>query len=374
MNSNQRAEAVSTHVKATHHAPSQTLKYALLIGSTTLLGGGALIHPALAAWEDMRPEKTNYGPGCHVTIDHPQDIKMDLGRIVLRPDMAPGTVISAKQFPISRQWVAECSSRGTMIGILSNNYTASELGNNIYKTNIPGIGLRLYREGEGGRIKTFYPHTLPFSGHSKLYLDPGYFSVEVIRLPGPTGAGRLNAGLYSIYYADSTGPSKPVLTSHVYGDGITIVNSTCSIDAGSRDITVDMGSAASKDFSGVGSTLNEKKFNIRLNCVGGNESKWSQKRGDVSLAFYYTPNERWGNQGVIQPERNQSAAQGVGIQLLSDKENTPVKNGDYVYAGRLQEFTSSTINIPMKARFYQTENKITGGSVSALTTFTVVYQ
>lgn len=373
MKSDRHIEAASSHVKAAFRAPSQTLKHVSLLGCTALLGLGALPHQALAAREDIRPGQS-YGPGCRAIVDQPQDIKMDLGRIVLRPDMAPGTVISSKQFPIAYQWVAECSGRGSMIGILSNNYAASELGNNIYRTNIPWIGLRLYRESRSGWIKTFYPHSIPYSGRTTLYLDPGFFSVEVIRLPGPTGAGRLNAGLYSVYYADGTGPSKPVLTSHVYGDGITIVNSTCSIDTGSRDITVDMGTVARKDFTGVGSTLNEKKFNIRLNCVGGNESQWSQKRGDVSLAFYYTPDTTWGNQGVIQPEQSQTAAQGVGIQLLTDKASTPVKNGDYVYAGRLSEFANATIDIPMKARFYQTNSQMTGGSVSALTTFTIVYQ
>lgn len=365
-------KTVVSHLKGILRAPVKThaLKYLSLLSSATLLSTTAPY--AHAAW-GSRPGQ-NTPSGCSATVDHPQDIKMDLGRIVLRPDMAPGTVISSKQFPIGYQWVAECAGHGSMIGILSSNYSVSELGNNIYKTNIPGIGLRLYRESKSGLIRTFYPHTIPYSGRNTLYLDPGFFSVEVIRLPGPTGAGQLNSGLYSVYYADRTGPSKPVLTSHVYGSGITIVNSTCTIDAGSRDITVDMGSAASKDFTGIGSTLNEKRFNIRLNCVGGNESKWSQKRGDVSLAFYYTPNSHLGNQGVIQPEQGQSTAQGVGIQLLTEKESTPVKNGDYVYAGRLSEFSNATIDIPMKARFYQTENKVTAGNISALTTFTIVYQ
>lgn len=368
MKSNRRIEATLSQFKAVLRAPNRTTTYTSFLGATTLAILGAFASSAQA-----RPGQ-NYGYGCNATIDQPQDITMNLGRIILRPDMAPGTVISAQQFPIGKEWVAECSGRGAMIGVLSTNYSISELGNNIYKTNIPGIGLRLYRESKSGMIQTYYPHNIYYSGRATLYLDPGFFTVEVIRLPGPTGAGRLNPGLYSVYYADNTGPSRPVLTSHVYGDGITIVNSTCSIDAGSRDITVDMGTVASKEFSGVGSTRNERNFNIRLNCVGGNESQWSQKRGDVSLAFSYTPNATWGNQGVIQPEQDQAAAQGIGIQLLTDKENRPVKNGDYVYGGRLSEFANATIDIPMKARFYQTNSKITGGSVSALTTFTIVYQ
>ena len=368
MKSNRHITAAPSHVNAVFRAPGHVLKYVSCIGAAAALC--TLMSPSPA---QARPGQS-YGYGCNATLDQPQDIKMNLGRIVLRPDMAPGTVISSKQFPIAYEWVAECAGRGSMIGVLSSNYSASELGNNIYKTNIPGIGLRLYRESRSGLIKTYYPHSIPYSGRSTLYLDPGFFSVEVIRLPGPTGAGTLNPGLYSVYYANNTGPSKPVLTSHVYGDGITIVNSTCSIDAGSRDITVDMGTVSRKEFTGVGSTLNERNFNIRLNCVGGNESQWSQKRGDVSLAFSYSPNSTWGNQGVIQPEQGQSAAQGVGIQLLTDKENMPVKNGDYVYAGRLSAFANATIDVPMKARYYQTDNKVSGGSVSALATFTVVYQ
>lgn len=366
MKSNRHIEAALPHINAMSRAPRRTWKLVSLIGAATAMS--ILIAPAQA-----HPGQS-YGSGCNATVTQPQDIKMNLGRIVLRPDMAPGTVISSKQFPIGYEWVAECTGRGSMIGVLSNNYSASELGNNIYKTNIPGIGLRLYRESKSGQIKTFYPHSIPYSGRVSLYLDPGFFNVEVIRLPGPTGAGMLNPGLYSVYYADNTGPSKPVLTSHVYGDGITIVNSTCTIDAGSRDITVDMGTVARKEFTGVGSTFNERKFNIRLNCVGGNESQWSQKRGDVSLAFYYSPNSSWGNQGVIEPEKGQNSAKGVGIQLLTDMESKPVKNGDYVFAGHLPQYTSASVDVPMKARFYQTDTKVSGGNVSALATFTVVYQ
>ena len=369
MKSNRHIKSVLFRMNALFRAPSRVLKYTSFIATAT--AASAL---SISAQAHFRPSPgQNYGYGCYATLPQPQDIKMNLGRIVMRPDMAPGTIISAKQFPIASQWVAECAGRGSMEGVLSNNYSISELGNNIYKTNIPGIGLRLYRESHSGFIKTFYPHSILYNGRTTLYLDPGFFNVEVIRLPGPTGAGPLNSGLYSVYYANSTGPSKPVLTSHVYGDGITIVNSTCAIDSGSRDITVDMGTVARKEFTGVGSTLNERRFNIRLNCVGGNESQWSQKRGDVSLAFYYSPNKAWGNQGVIQPEKGETAATGVGIQLLTDTD-APVKNGDYVYAGKLLQFKSETIDVPMKARFYQTDNKVTGGNVSALATFTVVYQ
>ena len=300
---------------------------------------------------------------------------MNLGAVVLRPDTPVGAVILKKSFYIPNKPVGYCNGNGgSAIGVISTGYPLSQLGNNIYETNIKGIGIRLYRHGDT-RIDTFYPHELRLQGGGTPYsLDPGYFVVEIIRLPGPTGAGSLIAGLYSSYYLNASGPSKPILTSHVYGNSITIVNSTCMIDAGSRDISVDMGSVARNDFSGIGSTLNERNFNIRLNCLGGNDSEWSQKRGDVSLLFSYAPNPRWGNQGVIQPEGGKTSASGVGIQLLTGQSNTPVRNGDSVFAGHLSPDTRTTVTVPMKARYYQTDNHIAGGNVSALATFTLVYQ
>lgn len=322
------------------------------------------------------PRSYYYKNGCYVTTDTPQDIRMDLGNIVIQPDTKPG-LIKRQTFNIQESYSLFCINQNSMIGELPGSEPATNSEQHVYKTNVPGIGIRLYRQSYNGIISTYYPHRLSSydSPRGNAKLAAGYFIVEIFKLPGPTGAGTLKQGLYSTYWGDGTGPSKPILTSHVYANSIAIVNSTCSLDAGSRNIAVDLGEAPKYTFTGVGSTNNDRNFNIKVDCVGGNDSVWSQARGDVSLSFSYTPDpDTNASKGVIKNEANADRAQGIAVQLLDDRNGTPVTNGSNLYVGKLRADSATSFTVPMRAHFYQTKSQIAGGNVRSLATFNVVYQ
>lgn len=313
--------------------------------------------------------------GCYVSREAPQDIKMIMPDVVVHPGSSPGTLLAQGRFQIERDNGLVCRGSNTMTGQLPNS-KISKLGGNIYETNVPGIGIRLYREGEQ-YIRTFYPHIIEgkqskrrSSGHS--YLEGGSFYVELIRLPGPVGAGPLMPGLYSTYWGNGSGPGRPILTSHVIGNSIKIVNSTCEIDAGSRNIPINMGEVQKYQFQGVGSTLNEHGFNIILHCVGGNESQWSKRTGEVGLSFSYEQDTS-NIKGVIKNMASTDAADGVGIQLL-EARGTPVPTNGVIQAGRLNQSAESTFEVGMSSRYYQTKMHVSGGNVNSQATFTVVYQ
>lgn len=78
------------------------------------------------------------------------DVPMAVGRVVVRPTDEVGKVLRKATFPISSNgstyW---CDSYGGYLEAnLTQNYPISSIGNNVYSTNIPGIGIRLYREAE----------------------------------------------------------------------------------------------------------------------------------------------------------------------------------------------------------------------------------
>lgn len=293
--------------------------------------------------------------------------------VVVNPSAPPGTLLAQGRFQIEQDLGLVC--RGTtsnMVGQLPGSQI-SKLGDNIYETNVQGIGIRLYREGER-YIRTFYPHTLELKQYKRrpngqAYLEGGSFYVELLRLPGPVGAGPLKPGLYSTYWGNGSGPGRPILTSHVIGNSIKIVNSTCEIDAGSRNIPINMGEVQKSQFKGVGSTLNERLFDIRMHCAGGNES---QRTGDVGLSFAYE-RDASGIQGVIKNIATTDAADGVGIQLL-EACGTPVATNSVVQTSGFNQIAKSTFNVGMMSRYYQTKSQVSGGNVNAQATFTVVYQ
>lgn len=84
-----------------------------------------------------------------------------------------------------------------------------------------------------------------------------------MKTPSVVGNGPLTAGEHTrIQAADN--PSQ--LYFRVMLAGGSILNPTCSVDAGSQNITVPLGSVYRNAFGGVGSATAPKSFSFRLNC------------------------------------------------------------------------------------------------------------
>ncbi|MDB0196688.1 fimbrial protein, partial [Acinetobacter baumannii] len=88
------------------------------------------------------------------------DISMAVGRVVVRPSDPVGKILRKATFPINPNGsTLRCTSYSdTITAALTQNYPLSPLGNSIYSTNIPGIGIRLYREAENAtNFSGYYP-------------------------------------------------------------------------------------------------------------------------------------------------------------------------------------------------------------------------
>ncbi len=99
-----------------------------------------------------------------------KDISMAVGRVVVRPSDAVGTILRKATFPINpNNSTINCTrySTGTVRADLTQSYPISSLGNNIYTTNIPGIGIRLYREAQNStNFSGYYPYSRTITGGS----------------------------------------------------------------------------------------------------------------------------------------------------------------------------------------------------------------
>lgn len=150
--------------------------------------------------------------------------------------------------------------------------------------------------------------------------------------------------------------------SVVRSTAFTLTSQGCSVT--NTKITVPMGTVNSSSFRGVGSTTGAQSFSIPLSCdagikvgltvSGGGAGNWKADSGLINL-----------DTSAIS-----TVASGVKLQILSD--GSPIKLDSLIDLG--VRVSKGTFNIPLTARYYQSEKTITAGRADATATFTMKYQ
>ncbi|AAF82890.1 fimbrial adhesin precursor [Xylella fastidiosa 9a5c] len=305
----------------------------------------------------------------------PQDIQISVGRVLIKPSLAVGDRITLASFNINEvKNAGRCDQAGgTSLARFTRPLIAVSGMTNVYQTDVQGVGLRLYREA--GKVSNYYPYDIPLRSNSNLSINAGYFQVELIKTAATTGSGPIASnGLFTTYYDDGDGPGSPVLTSTLSGLGITIVTSTCEVDAGSKNIVVNFGSVSSNTFNGLGSKGPERDFTINLICQGGNVAEADQ--GQISVHIDGTQDSS-GQSGVLAITSASDAASNVGIELvdLLTGSERQVVFGQNITLGRTTSNASSTLSLPIRARYIQTQKgKVSPGAANGTATFTIEYQ
>ncbi|HCA5526351.1 TPA: type 3 fimbria adhesin subunit MrkD, partial [Klebsiella pneumoniae] len=244
---------------------------------------------------------------------------------------------------------------------------ATDLGNKIYSTNVPGIGMRFSRGGE--TVNIVYPDV--FS--SRVYYTTNYslegsrFTLEIIKTAATTGSGTLAAGKYTSYDLESG--SNPILETYLSASAITVVSPSCSVLSG-KNMNVDVGSIRRTDLKGVGTTAGGKDFNIDLQCSGGlSETGYA----NISTSFSGTlATSTTATMGALLNEKAGSGmAKGIGIQVL--KDGSPLQFNKKYTVGRLNDQETRYITIPLQARFYQYGPTTSTGEVESHMIFNLTY-
>lgn len=304
------------------------------------------------------------------------DIAMSVGRVVVRPTDAVGTVLKKSTFPItanSSTYTCDYAA-GLIIAQLSQSYPKSNIGDSIYNTNIPGIGIRLYREAENAsNFSGYYPYQIQLNRNTSYRLASGYFSVEIIKTDTQTSSGALMPGRYSSYHSSSH-PNRPFLTSTVYGNAITIASSSCAIQGASNQ-TITLPTVTKSSFTGIGSIQGAQPFSFDILCNGGKNNTGFQEKNSISLKFGFTQDVT-GNDVIMNSAPDSTRARGVGVQIISDYQNTnqAITNGGNIQLGTVSSNDTIQYHVPLHARYYQTENTVTAGQVRAIATITIDYQ
>ncbi|EGI25823.1 fimbria adhesin protein [Escherichia coli TA206] len=302
------------------------------------------------------------GPAATYRLD------MVMGRVVVSPDLPVGAVIAQHSWtmPAGMGINYSCFGKNTFrASIVATGVTS--IGNGIYSTAVPGIGIRFSRGGN--KVNIMYPgqYTVNADKKSDYRLEGSRFTVELIKTAAVTGSGPLAAGEYTSY--DWEHGYNPILKTFLSANAVTVVSPSCTILSG-RNMNVDVGSIRRSDLKGTGKTAGGKDFSIRLQCSGG-----LSESGYASIHISFSGNPATGTetgQGVLLNEKTGSGmAQGVGIQVL--KEGTPLKFNSRYETGRLTSQGMRYISVPLRARFYQYAPDITTGEVESHMVFNLTY-
>ncbi|WP_167796643.1 fimbrial protein [Serratia proteamaculans] len=122
--------------------------------------------------------------------------------------------------------------------------------------------------------------------------------------------------------------------------------------------------------SGVGSTSTAKDFAIALSCDTAVSGAFK-----VMMQLDGTPATGLATQGVLalKDAGGKGVAGGVGVQVLNRTTSSPVTFATPWLVGNFP-MSSSLINVPFSARYYQTAASVTPGTANSSMTYTLSYQ
>lgn len=223
----------------------------------------------------------------------------------------------------------------------------SSYGNNVYDTNVDGVGVRVI--SAGGKYMPFDTlYTTPLS-----FYIPN-FSVQLVKTkPGAVGAGVINNGGLA-----STSLVNWLYVAYVSLAGTnTIIPVACSVS--NTSIPVPMGSVPRSTFTGPGSMGDEIKFSIPLNCDANTRVKVALDGNAHSSGVI----------GLLALNASPASATGLGVRLFFN--NAPVTLKAPIAVGTT--VSNGPYSIPLVARYYQTDARVAAGQANSTATFTLTY-
>ncbi|PJR63574.1 fimbrial protein [Raoultella sp. T31] len=315
---------------------------------------GLLVLGTTSAWAAC-----TRGPAPTVQLD------MAIGRVVVNPDLAVGSVIATQNWTMPAGTGVNYRCSGTTVfkaSIVAPGVT--DLGNKVYSTNVPGIGLRFSRGGS--TVNIVYPGSFT-TGGGNFSLEGSRFTLEVIKTASVTGSGTLAAGKYTSY--DWEYGNNPILVTFLSANAITVVSPSCTVLSG-KNMNVNVGTIKRSDLNGVGTYAGGKNFNIELQCSGGLSAS-GYANIEASFSGTLATGTTVTRGALLNEKAGSSIAKGIGIQVL--KSGVPVEFNKKYNIGTLNNQETRYITLPFFARFYQYAAATSTGEVESHMIFNLTY-
>lgn len=141
-----------------------------------------------------------------------------------------------------------------------------------------------------------------------------------------------------------------------------VVNAACVVDAGSENLTVEMGQVRSNEFHGLGSWIDSHAFTITLKDC---DSRVSQQ---VSVAFRGLTDGK--DPGVLAVIDGAQSAQGIGLGIFDSQGHQIIPNAQPINFTAIQ---ANTTVLNFVAKYRATSRTVVAGEANAQTWFTLTY-
>lgn len=337
------------------------LTYIILISSSALMAKAYAICTPIAGFSPTR-------------------VNMFVGRVVVRPSHLVGEKLEQRAFRFNRNesstYICNNQSSAPLVGVLLQNRGLSSLGNNIYNTNIPGIGIRLFRTNLHAEKTAVYPYRQiqALTGtKQRVLLADSLFNIEIYKTAPITGSGEIVPGVYTHHYLGNVNSNRPSLITSIAANAITIASSSCMLQ-GSLNRTLTLPRVKTTDFKGIGSTAGELPFKLDLLCNGGANPTEVKETNTIGISFNFDSSPDL--LSIKNSEPTTTAAKGVNTQMVYNYNgaNTIVEKDKDYKLGIVSSNTSNiTFSINMRARYIQTEANITPGKVKGIASVNITY-
>ncbi|RSW41792.1 fimbrial protein [Klebsiella aerogenes] len=360
----------------------------------------------------IQPAKAN----CSInapTVTTPMPLQ--LGSFTVGADLADGSVLYKQTYNLNYQpggghWIqVNCTTDNQIMANYSftqtplplSSWGGGTLSGKVYETGVPGIGV-YFGQGTNGSYGTVIPLSKPaayqpngnngeFNCNSANCLVIGQFKrwdVYFIKTgqvsPGTIIGGNLPC--IGVNYTNGINSSENQVANICMTGTLNVVASTCK----TPDVTVPMGNYDVSSFSGKGSATKWVNASIKLtDCPvyygHGSSGSWYADASGTNnsgtptknaLTVRLTPATTVINssQGIFGLTPTTDSAGGAAIQLAYGSSASP----EFVDFGTTKKYemdigSTGISEIPLVARYIQTDTKVTPGMANSAVTFLINY-
>lgn len=288
------------------------------------------------------------------------------------PQNAPmGPIGNVISFPSGPSVSVTCSGSGANYAMLKYGTSMIESSTaGVYKTNVPGIGFKIWDDFSGSTITQNSPVSNDLKQWYKVSVSAwnGTAWLTNVKLQfyitGPVATGKDTFSGVSVESwlgpSTSTSQSAHYQTLNISGS-INVTAGTCDTSS----FSVDMGTHKSSEFENVGSQSTPTSFSIALrNCASAVKS----------IYYMLTPPPGVQIQGSGANENlsltSSSTADGVGVQVLDDKGSLIPLNTEIKFSGYN---LSANDDIPLQVQYIRT-GVVKPGTANSAVEFTMFYK
>ncbi|WP_165699587.1 fimbrial protein [Chimaeribacter californicus] len=232
----------------------------------------------------------------------------------------------------------------------------------VYKTNIPGIGIRGWSGNDARYVISDRSALLPkHMGSSNApttgYLPSANYRIQLV-VTGPVEDGTLDLSRFTagLWYDDLPATRLQFSTPTIH-----VIANACEIQTG--NIQVPLGDTPATLLDQPGKTSTPVNFTVGLLCDAG-----------TNVNITYTGPIVSGRPDTLQLDNTGEAgsAKGVGVQILQANSSTPLQFGKE-YAMQ-KAVPAGALSLPFQARYIRLESALEPGEANATATFEMTYR